>query len=63
MASSFDVVVSLRKFSSGVHRRHGVEFFVGGVEFFVVVASPPSPLPPGIVLDLGTRSTVGGSEL
>src|SRR3954467_12888941 len=33
-------------FSSEVRRRHGVEFFVGGVEFFVV-SRFSSPCPPG----------------
>src|SRR3954463_14971706 len=43
-----DDLVSLRKFiSTEVRRRHGVEFFVGGVEFFVVSRFPLSLPPPG----------------
>ena len=41
-----------------VHR--GFESLVGGVEIVVSRFSSPSPR---IVLDLGTRSSVGGSEL
>ena len=50
-------------FSSEVRRQREAVFLIGGVEFFVFVASPSSPFPPGTVLDLGTRSTVGGGEL
>ena len=62
MVSFFDVTISLRKVSRKKFVvRHGVEFFVGGVEDRRL--SLPFPLPPGIVLDLGTRSSVGGKEL
>ena len=49
-------------FSIEARRQRGAVFLIGGVEFFVVVASPSSPSP-RTVLDLGTRSTIGGSEL
>ena len=62
MASSFDVVISLRKvFSTEVGRRHGAEPLVGGVEDRrLSFLSPPLPR---IVQDLGTRSLVGGVVL
>src|ERR1041385_4732915 len=48
----------VESFSTKGHRRHGAEFLVGGVEDCrLSFLSPPLPR---IVLDLGTRSLVGG---
>jgi hypothetical protein len=62
MVSFSDVAVSLRKVSRRkIVVRHGAEPLVGGVEERRL--SSLSPLLPRIVLDLGTRSLVGGVVL
>ena len=62
MVSFSDVADSLRKsISTELPRRRGAESLVGGVENRRLSFSLP-PLP-RIVLDLGTRSLVGGGVL